>query len=38
VIAIEEKTVMFRVEAHDDLDKVTEGIHVRALIRPDRFA
>jgi fluoroacetyl-CoA thioesterase len=37
VIAIEEKTVTFRVEAHDDLDKVTEGTHVRALIRPDRF-
>jgi fluoroacetyl-CoA thioesterase len=38
VIGVEERTVTFRVEAHDGVDKVTEGTHVRALIRPDRFA
>jgi fluoroacetyl-CoA thioesterase len=37
VVSIGENTVTFRVEAHDGVDKIGEGTHVRAPIDLQRF-
>jgi predicted thioesterase len=37
VIALDGATVTFNVEAHDGLDKIGEGVHVRAPIELARF-
>ena len=37
VIEVEGRRVRFRVEAWDGVDKITEGIHERMIIAPDRF-
>jgi fluoroacetyl-CoA thioesterase len=37
VLASDGRTVSFRVEAHDGVEKIGEGTHVRALIQLDRF-
>jgi fluoroacetyl-CoA thioesterase len=37
VIEVEGRRVKFRVEAWDGIDKITEGVHERMIIAPDRF-
>jgi predicted thioesterase len=37
VIAVEDRTVTFAVEAHDGVEKIGEGRHVRAPIHLERF-
>ena len=37
VMAVEENTVSFKVEAHDGLDTIGEGTHVRAPVEIARF-
>jgi predicted thioesterase len=37
VIAVDGPTVTFKVEAHDGLDKIGEGLHVRAPVELARF-
>lgn len=37
VIAVEGHTVTFNVEAHDGVDKIGEGTHVRAAVEVARF-
>ncbi len=37
VIAVEDRRVKFRVEAWDGLDKITEGVHERAIILAEKF-
>jgi len=37
VIEVEGRRVKFRVEAWDGIDRITEGVHERMLISPDRF-
>lgn len=37
VIAVEGRRVRFRVEAWDELDKISEGEHERAVIAQDKF-
>lgn len=37
VIAVADATVTFTVEAHDGLEKIGEGRHVRAPVHLDRF-
>jgi fluoroacetyl-CoA thioesterase len=37
VIEVEGRRVRFRVEAWDGIDKITEGVHERMIIAPDRF-
>lgn len=37
VIEVEGRRVRFSVEAWDGIDKITEGIHERMIIAPDRF-
>jgi fluoroacetyl-CoA thioesterase len=37
VIAVDDYTVTFKVEAHDGIDKIGEGLHVRAAVEMSRF-
>lgn len=37
VIAVDDHTVTFAVEAHDGFEKIGEGTHVRAPVAMDRF-
>lgn len=37
VIAIDDHTVTFAVEAHDGVEKIGEGTHVRAPVQLERF-
>jgi predicted thioesterase len=37
VVAVEDRTVTFAVEAHDGVEKIGEGRHVRAPIHLERF-
>jgi fluoroacetyl-CoA thioesterase len=37
VVTVDENTVSFRVEAHDGLDRIGEGTHVRAPVEVARF-
>lgn len=37
VIQVDENTVTFRIEAHDGVEKIGEGTHVRAPINLERF-
>jgi predicted thioesterase len=37
VIAVDDNTVTFKVEAHDGIDKVGEGLHIRAPVELARF-
>lgn len=37
VIDVDEHTVTFAVEAHDNVEKIGEGIHVRAPVELERF-
>jgi fluoroacetyl-CoA thioesterase len=37
VISVEDATVTFTVEAHDGLEKIGEGRHVRAPVHLERF-
>ena len=38
VIAVEGRKVTFRVSAHDGLDRIGEGTHIRAVVPWQRFA
>lgn len=37
VIAVEGRKITFKVAAHDGVDKIGEGTHVRAVVSWDRF-
>ena len=37
VVAVDDYTVTFKVEAHDGIDKIGEGVHVRAPVQLSRF-
>ena len=37
VLAVDDYTVTFAVEAHDGFEKIGEGTHVRAPVQMDRF-
>ena len=37
VVAVDDHTVTFKVEAHDGLYKIGEGLHVRAPVELSRF-
>jgi Predicted thioesterase len=37
VIAVDDNTVTFKVEAHDGIDKIGEGLHVRTAVEMARF-
>jgi len=37
VMEVDGRRVKFRVEAWDDLDKIAEGEHERAIILPEKF-
>ena len=37
LLAVEGRLLTFRVEAHDEREKVGEGTHVRAIINLERF-
>ncbi|WP_019139809.1 thioesterase family protein [Noviherbaspirillum massiliense] len=37
VIEVEGRRVKFRVEAWDGIDKITEGVHERIIIQPEKF-
>ncbi len=37
LVAVEGRLLTFRVEAHDEREKVGEGTHVRAIINLERF-
>ena len=37
VVAVDQHTVTFKVEAHDGVDKIGEGTHVRAPVEMARF-
>lgn len=37
VIEVDGRRVTFRIEAWDDLDKISEGVHQRAIIYPEKF-
>ena len=37
VIAVDDQTITFKVEAHDGVDKIGEGLHVRAPVEMSRF-
>jgi fluoroacetyl-CoA thioesterase len=37
VLEVEGRRLKFRVEAWDNLDKITEGIHERLIISPEKF-
>jgi len=37
VLSVEENAITFAVEAHDGVEKIGEGTHVRAAVQLDRF-
>ncbi len=37
LVSVEGRRLTFKVEAHDELEKVAEGTHVRAIVDLDRF-
>ncbi len=37
VIAVDDNTITFQVEAHDGIEKIGEGLHVRAPVQMERF-
>jgi len=37
LLAVDGRTLTFRVEAHDEREKVGEGTHVRAIINLEKF-
>jgi fluoroacetyl-CoA thioesterase len=37
LLAVDGRMLTFRVEAHDEREKVGEGMHVRAIINLDKF-
>jgi fluoroacetyl-CoA thioesterase len=37
VIEVGNRRVSFRIEAWDSTDKISEGVHTRAIIDPERF-
>lgn len=37
VVQVDDNTVTFRIEAHDGVEKIGEGTHVRAPINLERF-
>jgi fluoroacetyl-CoA thioesterase len=37
VIEVQVRRVKFRIEAWDDVDKISEGVHERAIIDTERF-
>lgn len=37
VLSVEENAITFAVEAHDEVEKIGEGTHVRAAVQLDRF-
>ena len=37
VVSVSDKTIVFNVEAHDGIDKIGEGTHIRAPIELKRF-
>lgn len=37
VVSVSDKSVVFNVEAHDGVDKIGEGTHMRALVEFKRF-
>ena len=37
VVSVEDHTVTFKVEAHDGIEKIGEGRHVRAPVHLERF-
>ena len=37
IVAIESRKVTFKVTAHDGVDKIGEGTHVRAVVPWERF-
>jgi fluoroacetyl-CoA thioesterase len=37
VIEVGDRRVTFRIEAWDNTDKISEGVHTRAIIDPERF-
>jgi fluoroacetyl-CoA thioesterase len=37
VIEVGDRRVTFRIEAWDNADKISEGVHTRAIIDPERF-
>jgi len=37
VVAVNDRLITFAVEAHDGVEKIGEGTHVRAAIQVDRF-
>jgi fluoroacetyl-CoA thioesterase len=38
VIEVGDRRVTFRIEAWDNTDKISEGVHTRAIIDPERFS
>jgi fluoroacetyl-CoA thioesterase len=38
VIEVGNRRVTFRIEAWDNTDKISEGVHTRAIIDPERFS
>ena len=37
VVAVDDRTVTFKVEAHDGVERIGEGLHVRAPVEMARF-
>ncbi len=37
IVEVGDSTVTFKVEAHDEFDKIGEGTHVRAAVETERF-
>jgi fluoroacetyl-CoA thioesterase len=37
VVSVDDNTITFNVEAHDGVDKIGEGRHVRAAVDVGRF-
>lgn len=37
VLAVEARRVQFRIAAWDGIDKISEGVHERAIIAPEKF-
>jgi fluoroacetyl-CoA thioesterase len=37
VVAVNDRLVTFNVEAHDSVEKIGEGTHVRAAIQLEKF-
>ena len=37
LVAVEGRRLTFKIEAHDEREKIGEGTHIRAIINLDRF-